>query len=118
AGGGRPGAYPLVVYPHPGGGNRRTATFVTTHLASHGYLVAAVDHSEQIAPELAPRDGETAAERAARREATVASRVPDVHLLLDHLLGGGWEPAAIPAPHRIGLVGHTFGPSTPRPPPH
>src|SRR5262249_42476201 len=67
----RPGTYPLIGYSHPGGGNRRSATFVTTHLASHGYLVAAVDHSEQIVPELAPRDGETAAERAARREAVI-----------------------------------------------
>src|SRR5262249_15086232 len=105
----RPGAYPLVVYSHHGGGNRRTATFVTTHLASHGYLVAAVDHSEQIAPELAPREAEPAAARPPRREATVASRAPDVHLLLDHLLGGGWELPAIPAPDRIGIVGHSFG---------
>src|SRR5262249_2727047 len=105
----RHGSYPLVVYSHHGGGNRRTATFVTTHLASHGYLVAAVDHSEQFAPQLAPRDSETTAELAARREAIIASRVPDVRFLPDPLLGGGWEPAASPDPDRIGIVGHSFG---------
>src|SRR5258708_18494664 len=58
-----PGAYPLIVFSHgsaPGG--RRMATFLCTHLASHGYLVAALDHSELIAPELSRRDGETAAQ--------------------------------------------------------
>jgi hypothetical protein len=125
----RPGTYPLVMYSHHGGGSRRSATFVTTHLASHGYLVAALDHSEQIAPELAPRDGETEAERAGRRKAIIAARVPDVRFLLDHLLGGGREPAAIPDatvsdatvpdagvpdaavpdPDRVGIVGHSFG---------
>jgi predicted dienelactone hydrolase len=60
--------------------------------------------------------------------------VPDVRFLLDHLLSGGWEPAAIPDaavpdaavpdaavpdatapdaavpdPDRVGIVGHSFG---------
>jgi hypothetical protein len=48
-----------------------------------------MDHSEVVAPELARRDGETDAERAARIDAVIANRVPDVRFLLDHLLGGG-----------------------------
>jgi dienelactone hydrolase len=84
-----PGAHPLVVFSHYSGGHRRSATFLCTHLASHGYVVAALDHSEVVAPELARRDDETDAERARRIDAVVASRVPDVRFLLDHLLGSG-----------------------------
>src|SRR5690349_22230964 len=52
------GAFPLVAYSHSSGGNRRSATFLCSHLASHGYVVAAMDHSEISAAELAaPTDG-------------------------------------------------------------
>jgi predicted dienelactone hydrolase len=86
------------------------ATFLCTHLASHGYVVAAPDHSEVFAPELARRPSETAEEKAARLEALIASRVPDVRFLLDHLLGGdAWDSAARLEATRVGIVGHSFG---------
>jgi hypothetical protein len=49
--------------------------------------VAAMDHSEVVAPELGPRPGESAADRARRIDAVVASRVPDVRVLLSALTG-------------------------------
>src|SRR5690242_6473632 len=98
---GRPGPYPLVVYSHHSGGHRRSATFLSTHLASHGYAVATLDHSEVFAAELAPRDGETREQRRARIDAVVASRVPDLRFLLEHVLGGG--PDVEVDPQRIGL---------------
>src|SRR5262245_2383893 len=86
------GIYPLIVYSHHSGGSRRSATFLCTHLSSHGYVVAAVDHSETFAPELLRKDGETAEQRTARAKAWVANRVPDVRFLLDHLLQGpAWD---------------------------
>jgi dienelactone hydrolase len=105
-----PGAYPLIVFSHHSGGPRRMATFLCTHLASHGYVVAALDHSEVFVPELARRQNETAQEKAARLEALIASRVPDVRFLLDHLLDGeAWESAARIDATRVGIVGHSFG---------
>lgn len=108
-----PRPHPLIVYSHSSGGNRRSATFLATHLASHGYVVAALDHSEIVAPQLARREGETAEDRAARIDAVIGSRVPDVRFLLDHLLGGtGPDNSAADIaldPARIGLVGHSFG---------
>ncbi|TME13068.1 MAG: hypothetical protein E6I70_16230 [Chloroflexi bacterium] len=99
-------AHPLIVVSHSSGGNRRSAAFLGTHLASHGYVVAALDHSELVAPELARRDGETEVESAARTDALIASRVPDVRFLLDHLLSdAGLRLDA----ERVGLVGHSFG---------
>jgi dienelactone hydrolase len=95
----QPGHYPLIVYSHHSGGNRRAATYLCTHLSSHGYLVAAVDHSETFVPELALRRDLTPEERAARVEGWIANRVPDVRFVIDQLDSA--EP--------IGLVGHSFG---------
>ena len=101
------GVRPLIVFSHFSGGHGRTATYLCTHLDSHGYVVAAMDHSEVVAPDLARRADETAEERAARINAIIASRVPDVRFLLDHLLGGAADVELDAA--RIGLVGHSFG---------
>jgi predicted dienelactone hydrolase len=101
-------AHPLIVYSHSSGGHRRSAIFLATHLANHGYVVAAMDHSERVASELARREGEMDTERAARIDAVIASRVPDIRFLLDHLLGGAVPDLALDG-ERIGLVGHSFG---------
>jgi dienelactone hydrolase len=106
----RPGTYPFVVFSHSSGGGRRQSTFLCTHLGSHGYVVAALEHSERVNPALARRDGETAEQRAARAAAWIANRVPDVRLLLDHLLGGAaLDGGATLDAARVGLVGHSFG---------
>ena len=83
---------PLVIYSHFSGGHRRAATFLCTHLASHGYLVAAMDHSEVAARDQLPT------ERAARIEAIIAGRVPDLRFLIDYF-----------GRDEVGLVGHSFG---------
>jgi dienelactone hydrolase len=83
-----PGAHPIIVFSHFSGGGRRVSSFLCRHLASHGYAVAALDHSEVAAPELAARPGETPEERDARIESIIASRVPDVRFLLSHLISG------------------------------
>ncbi len=102
-----PGAYPAIVFSHSGG-HRRAATFLCTHLSSHGYIVAALDHSEVSAPELAIQQGETREQRTARMQAAIASRVPDVRFLLDRLLSDTAFDVR-PDPERIGIVGHSFG---------
>jgi len=105
-----PGAYPLIVFSHSSGQHRRMATFLCTHLSSHGYVVAALDHSEVVAPELARRDGETDEQKTARAAAWIANRVPDMSFLLDHLLGeSARDSEAHLDPTRIGIVGHSFG---------
>jgi hypothetical protein len=61
------GVCPLILLSHSSGGSgRRGYTFLTNHLASHGYIVAGLNHSELVAPELGRRDGETTEQRARR----------------------------------------------------
>jgi dienelactone hydrolase len=102
-------ARPLVVYSHHSGGQARSASYLCTHLASHGYVVAALNHSEVVAPQLAGREEEVAEERAARIKAIIASRVPDVRFLLDYLLGQNASGEMHIDGERVGLAGHSFG---------
>ena len=95
---------PAIAYSHYSGANRRVATFLTTHLASHGYVVAALDHSEVVSAGLQRREGETAEEVEARVQGWIDNRVPDIGFLLDAVLSveaGGNGP--------VGIVGHSFG---------
>ena len=104
------GSYPAIIFSHHSGGHRRAATFLCTHLCSHGYIVAALDHSEVSAPELRGSQGETEEQKGARMQAVIASRVPDARFLLDRVLGGtAGVPDARADPGRIGIVGHSFG---------
>ncbi len=107
----QPGTYPLIIFSHGSAWERRRmATFLCTHLTSHGYVVAALDHSEVVATELARRDDETAEQRAARAEAWIANRVPDIRFLLDQLLSSAlWDSEAKLEPTQIGIVGYSFG---------
>ena len=93
--------FPLVIFSHASGNHRRGAIYLCSHLASHGYVVASMDHSEVVAPELRFRANEAPAERAARGEAVIRGRIPDVHFLLEQLREGDGGP--------IGMAGHSFG---------
>ena len=106
-----PDTYPLIIFSHSSGRwHRRGATFLCTHLSSHGHVVAALDHSEVVAAELARRDGESGEQKSARVEAVIASRVPDIRFLLDHLLSGAASESDINVDSiQIGIVGHSFG---------
>src|SRR2546426_1388475 len=104
------GNYPLVVFSHASAFHRRGGTFLCTHLASHGYVVAALDHSEVVAPELSPKQNETDEQKAARWDEAIASRVPDVRFLLDQLVDSPLPIGGIAIDvDAIGIVGHSFG---------
>ena len=106
------GPCPLVVYSHYSGGHRRAATFLTTHLAGNGYVVAALDHAEVVDPSLQPQDGEGPEGRQRRVRGWIDNRVPDIRFLLDVILDTA-PPDALPRagidPDRVGIVGHSFG---------
>ena len=102
------GPWPTLVFSHCHGCARFSSFTLAEHLASHGFLVAAVDHPgstvfDQLADQLPPLD-----------TATLELRRDDVMRVIDELL----DPAATSLPdtfvgladaERLGVFGHSFG---------
>jgi predicted dienelactone hydrolase len=68
------------------------------HLASHGLMVATLDHSEVVAPEV-----------AGNVEGFTANRVLDARFLLDYMLAGAIPCIARPDADRIAIVSDSIG---------
>jgi pimeloyl-ACP methyl ester carboxylesterase len=111
----RSGSYPLVLFSHGFGGHRRQSTFLCTHLASHGYVVAAVDHTGNTVVDvmqmmLEAQSGATGLEALDSLPRFIDARPADVAFMLDQLLADAVpEVAALIDPTRIGMAGHSFG---------
>lgn len=116
---GASGAYPLVLYSHASFGHKRQSSFLCTHLASHGYVVVAADHSGNSAVDFTERAARIAAgevrprspeEADAFLRQIIADRVPDLRFLLDQVLAGAaGEVSRLIDERRIGLAGWSFG---------
>jgi len=111
---GRPGRFPLVVFSHGYGGHRRQSTFLCTHLASHGYVVAAVDHTGNTILDIMQavmmrQSGATPPDADAVLEEFIVARPADVSYTIDRVLGGAGRLECRVDPERIGAAGHSFG---------
>jgi dienelactone hydrolase len=110
----RDSRYPLVVFSHGYGAHRRQSTFLCTHLASHGYVVAAMDHTGNTVFEIiqAMMQAQMGTLPPLDIDAHLAELVPprplDASFVIDRLVAG---VAGIPAVDaaRIGMAGHSFG---------
>jgi dienelactone hydrolase len=106
------GRFPVIAYFHGATGHRREATELTTHLASHGYVVASPDFTgntmADMFADLASGGGGTP--RLAPMDQSAADRPLDAKLVLDRVLGGA-EPtlAGLVDPERVGTCGVSFG---------
>lgn len=110
----RAGRYPLVLFSHTSAGHRRQSSFLCTHLASHGYLVAAADHLGNTYMDWAERAAagvtRTDAELDEHVRQIIADRVPDLCCLTDTLLGGdASDLAGHIDTQQLGLIGWSFG---------
>jgi dienelactone hydrolase len=88
----------LILFSHFSGGSKTASSFLCGHLASHGYAVAALDHSDRTLPR--PSDATDPEEKTARLGALTEARVPDIQFLLGVVGNVG---------QRVGIVGHRFG---------
>jgi predicted dienelactone hydrolase len=109
------GCFPLVVFSHGYGGHRRQSTFLCTHLASHGYVVAATDHTgntirDVIEHTLAARAGRPVPDFVEHLLDVARQRPVDATWLIDRVLEGtAGEVGASVDRDRIGMAGHSFG---------
>lgn len=101
-----PGSFPVVLFSHGFSGIRVQSSFLTSHLASHGMIVAAPDHPS--------RDlFNTLAQTASADQADAVDdlfRALDVLVLADATTGGPFD-GRVDA-ERVGLVGHSAGGGT------
>jgi dienelactone hydrolase len=113
---GRQHSLPLVVLS-PGFTNSRSAlTALAEDLASHGFVVAGIDHTYESYATAFP-DGRVttclarAAPRRDRKEEVAAGRAADVRFVLDELTGAqpAWPGAGLIDPSRIAMAGHSAG---------
>ena len=91
--------YPVVIYSHGFGGYRDVAIFLTTHLASHGFVVASPEHLHRNLPAQAFGTAEFSPEKD---QADIANTLA----ALDAAFGGIADTA------RVGVIGHSAGART------
>lgn len=109
------GRFPLVLFSHGFGGHRRQSTFLSTHLASHGYVVAAMDHTGNTIIDMAQFTmqvmmGAPMPDTGPMVDELIEARPLDARFVLDRLLAGdaGIARERIDA-DRVGMSGHSFG---------
>jgi len=115
---GRPRTLPLIVLSPGFTKPRSTLTALAEDLASHGYVVAAIEHTYESVATTFP-DGRVttcaACELPDRTEEFWKKmgrvRAADVSFVLDELTGSRpvWRGASLIAPSRIAIVGHSVG---------
>jgi dienelactone hydrolase len=96
---------PLLGFSHGNSGFRRQSTFLTTHLASWGFVVTAPDHTGNTFFEMLAVSDED--ERIRIHKHARANRPQDLAAALDRACAGGAWPAV--DPDRIGVLGHSYG---------
>jgi dienelactone hydrolase len=100
---------PLLIFSHGFGGTGRQTTHLCTHWASHGYVVAAMDHvgnttEDVMAAASQPMEPSTMIERL---HSFATDRPADVTFVIDRMLAGD---ADLPIDaERVGVSGHSFG---------
>jgi predicted dienelactone hydrolase len=108
-------AGPLVVFSHGFGSHRRQSTFLCTHLASHGYLVAAPDHLGNTVRDVGQLImGAVGAGRVPKlyeaMPAVVEARPLDLSAVVDQITSRSVDGVpALEIDPSVGVVGHSFG---------
>jgi dienelactone hydrolase len=107
----RDGKFPLILFSHGNGGMRSQGVFLCEHLASHGYIVAAPDHTANSAVTFV--DGELVAMNPEIREQAATDRPLDIRFLIDAFdkLNKGADSRFLGRVDmdKIGVSGHSFG---------
>lgn len=107
----RDGKFPLIVFSHGNRSIRMQSTFWCDHMASHGYIVVAADHTGNAAVTIV--DGKLVMFKEEDIEQAQVDRPQDVSFLIDsmHRLSRGEDSrfAGRVDMERVGAAGHSFG---------
>ena len=91
--------YPVVIYSHGFGGYRDVAIFFTTHLASHGFVVASPEHLHRNLPAQAFGTAEFSPEKD-------QADITNTLTALDAAFGDAVDTS------KVGVIGHSAGART------
>ncbi|MFI9386559.1 alpha/beta hydrolase family protein [Kutzneria sp. NPDC052558] len=112
---GRPHSLPLVVLSPGWTQPRTTLTALAEDLASHGYVVVAIDHTYENRATTFP-DGHVTDcvacafdDQPGFWEKFAAVRAADTSFVLDQVTGSRWRGSGLIDPRRIGMTGHSAG---------
>jgi dienelactone hydrolase len=106
----RDGCFPLVLFSHGYGGERRQTTHFCTHLASHGFAVASPDHVGNTMLDTfqqAMEGGANLSDSLETIQRFIRDRPLDASFVLDRVVAGD-GPVQVDS-DRIGMTGHSFG---------
>ncbi len=126
------GAYPLILFSHGSFGVRTSNRSLYLELASHGYVVAAIDHAYQslysratdgtltlldggYVQEVSREDAKTDPQQSyAYYQKWMGIRSGDIKFVLDSILAKANDPSAdavyrLVDPANIGVMGHSLG---------
>lgn len=107
------GLFPLILFSHGNGGLRMQNTFWCEHLASHGYIVMAPDHTGNCAVTFVNGALVIFDDSKEGRERSAADRPRDLSFLIDEMdrLNKGNDSRFLGRVDmtRIGAAGHSFG---------
>ncbi|MBI4815582.1 MAG: dienelactone hydrolase family protein [Deltaproteobacteria bacterium] len=104
------GPFPVVLFSHGSGGVRFQNTWLTVHLASHGYVVAAPDHTGNTLRDMVGSGGELEIDFGAQFQSFL-DRPRDLSAVLASLgqFSGDALLAELADVQRVGAAGHSFG---------
>ncbi|MEA3366253.1 MAG: alpha/beta hydrolase, partial [Candidatus Hydrogenedentes bacterium] len=107
----RDGKFPLLLFSHGNGGMRSQGVFWCEHMASHGYIVAAPDHTGNSG--VTVLGGELVVFNAELRKPSGEERPKDIRFLIDAFTGMNkgddsrfYERVDL---EHIGVAGHSYG---------
>jgi dienelactone hydrolase len=107
----RDGKFPLIVFSHGNGGTRFGYTYFVEHMASHGYIVMACDHTGNSRLTLA--DGKVIKSGGDRNQASASDRPKDMSFLIDAMAnmnaGGDGRFAGRVDLDKVGAAGMSYG---------